>query len=224
MIIYFDIETLPINDPKLIADLAETIKPPATIKKPESINKWMTENKEQKLKKLVAETSLDGLYGQVACIAWAIDDGEIASSEWSLNEADAINEFYSAILDFNPNHTSFCGHDLHRFDLPFLKHRSIINRLQPPQVLINAMNAKAWDERILDTKLMWSPDRQIYVSMNTLCNALGIEGKGDFDGSMVAETWPVNPGKVIDYCRDDVARTREIYKRLTFQEQKAVNE
>jgi predicted PolB exonuclease-like 3'-5' exonuclease len=63
---------------------------------------------------------------------------------------------------------------------------------------------------------MWSPDRDKRVSLDKLCKAFGIPGKGDFDGSMVADTWSVNPDKVIEYCRDDVARTRQVYNRLTF--------
>ena len=65
-------------------------------------------------------------------------------------------------------------------------------------------------------KLMWSPDREKRVSMDKLCKALGIPGKDGFDGSMVAATWPVDPQKVIDYCKQDVERTRQMYKRLTF--------
>ena len=63
---------------------------------------------------------------------------------------------------------------------------------------------------------MWSADPQKRVSMDKLCKALGIEGKGDFDGSMVAKTWETDKQKVIDYCKDDVSRTRQIYKCLTW--------
>ena len=52
--------------------------------------------------------------------------------------------------------------------------------------------------------------------MDKLCKAFGIQGKGDFDGSMVAETWKTDKQKVIDYCADDVARTIQIYNRITF--------
>jgi predicted PolB exonuclease-like 3'-5' exonuclease len=64
--------------------------------------------------------------------------------------------------------------------------------------------------------LMWSSDPHKRGSMERICKALGIPGKGDFDGSMVAETWPVDRQKVIDYCKNDVIRTREMYKRMTF--------
>ena len=114
-------------------------------------------------------------------------------------------------------HESLCGHNISGFDLPFIKHRAIINGMKPPITLLNAINAKPWEDCIQDTMLLWSQDRQKRVSMDSLCKALGIEGKGDFDGSMVAETWPIDPEKVIEYCKDDVERTRKIYKKLTFQ-------
>jgi len=79
------------------------------------------------------------------------------------------------------------------------------------------MTAKPWDKEIADTMLMWSPDREKRVGMDKLCKAFGIPGKGDFDGSMVADEWENgSKDKVISYCRDDVLRTREIFKRLTF--------
>jgi predicted PolB exonuclease-like 3'-5' exonuclease len=64
---------------------------------------------------------------------------------------------------------------------------------------------------------MWSQDREKRASMDRLCRAFGIPGKGDFDGSMVAETWAVDPLKVVSYCEDDVRRTRAMYKRMMFQ-------
>jgi hypothetical protein len=65
---------------------------------------------------------------------------------------------------------------------------------------------------------MWSQDREKRASMDKLCKAFGIEGKGDFDGSMVAATWPVDPQKVVDYCCADVERTRALYYRMTFDQ------
>ncbi len=53
------------------------------------------------------------------------------------------------------------------------------------------------------------------ISLDNLCKALGIEGKKGFDGSMVAEAWKNGEfDKVTEYCRDDVVRVREAYKRM----------
>lgn len=221
MTIFMDLETLPCSDDAVIADLAKTIAPPATHKKQETIDKWMEENKESALKDLVARTSFDGMYGRVACIAWACDDGEIHSTLPDDSESKAIERFYDYI-SFDASSNAFCGHNLHGFDLPFLKHRSIILGIRPPGSLLKAMNAKAWDDCIVDTMLSWSQDKQKRASMDKLCRVLGIDGKGDFDGSMVADEWKNgSKEKVISYCCDDVKRTREIYKRITFTQDSA---
>lgn len=213
--ITFDIETIPTEDPAIIAEFAATIKAPGQYKKQDSIDAWMAENRESALTEMVSKTSFDGMYGRVACIAWARDDGDVYSTESDDSEGAAIERFYSSI---GPSDSVFCGHNIAGFDLPFLKHRSIILGIKPPKEIRKAMDSKPWGDCVADTLLMWSSDREKRVSMEKLCRALGIAGKGDFDGSQVAETWPVDPWKVIDYCKNDVLRTRAIFKRLTFME------
>jgi 3'-5' exonuclease len=216
MILTLDIETLPTTDPEVIDAIAATIRPPANYSKPDTIAKWMDENYAQALKDAVAKTSFDGLYSSIACIAVAFGDDEVLAFDTnrSGSEAMMIDDFYCHIMSESVD--VFCGHNIAGFDLPFLKHRSIINGIKPPLALLKAMRARPWDDYIADTMLMWSAERDKRVSMDKLCKALGIPGKGDFDGSMVADTWPTDPQKVIEYCKDDVRRTREIYKRLTW--------
>lgn len=224
MKITLDIETLPCADPEIIADIHASIKPPGNLKKAETIAAWWETDGEQAKDDAVAKTSFDGLYGRIACICYAFDDGEVFSCH-SDSEYQLLVEFYSHIYDQTTTAAHgqlvdvpavLIGHNIAGFDLPFLKHRSIINGVKPPAAIMAAMNAKSWDKCIADTMLMWSSEREKRVSMDKLCRALGIPGKGDFDGSMVAATWPTEPLKVVGYCMDDVERTRAIYKRLTF--------
>lgn len=227
MMLTLDIETLPTTDEAVIASLADSVKAPGTLKKPESIAAWMEENRESATAELVAKTSFDGLYGSIACICYQFDDSEVFSVDCvsSGDEKTMLEHFYSHVFDMvcteyhggvASQNLTVCGHNIAGFDLPFLKHRSIILGVKPPVAMLKAMNAKPWDTCIADTMLMWSSDSQKRASMDKLCKAFGFEGKGNFDGSMVAETWPVDPQKVIDYCKDDVRRTRAIYRRLTF--------
>lgn len=224
MTIFFDIETLPCDDPVLIEEIGKTITAPGNFKKQESIDEWMVLNRGIELQKLVSKTSFDGMYGRVACIAWVSDDDEkILATDKDMSEIEVIRSFYDYVeiyLDYDYVEiyldNRFCGHNLYGFDLPFLKHRSIVLGIKPPRYLLEAMNAKSWDQCIQDTMLMWCQDRDKRVSMSKLCRALGIEDKGDMDGSKVAETWLTDPQRVIDYCKADVDRTRQIYKRLTF--------
>jgi DNA polymerase elongation subunit (family B) len=214
MINFFDVETLPCNDELVIAELEKTISPPGNIKKSESIATWMDENKDAALLDLIAKTSFDGMYGRIACIAWCSGDGEILSTTPGNSEGEAIGMFYDYISFSHDN--VFCGHNISGFDLPFLKHRSIILDIAPPDLLWKAMNAKIWDSCIQDTMLMWNPDKQKRVSAAKLCKVLKIESDDDIDGSMVAKTWESDPNKVIYHCVEDVRKVRQIYKRLTF--------
>ena len=226
MNIYLDIETLPTNDSDVIAEIAATIKAPGTLKKQESIDAWMAENKEAATRDAVHKTGFSGLYGSIACICYAFDDGPVHSVGGEFDETALLNDFYRAIEDATrieahdrrvDTAMTFIGHNIIGFDLPFIKHRSIILGVKPPLSVRKAFDAKPWGNEVADTMLMWSTDKEKRASMDKLCKAFGIAGKGDFDGSMVAETWPVDPQKVIDYCADDVRRTREMYKRITFQ-------
>lgn len=225
MNIYLDIETIPTSDPAIIEELASSVKPPATHKKQETIDLWLRDNKEQAVSELVAKTSFDGLHGRIACIAWAFDDEDVESTESWQTERQAIQLFYDAIAERTSivysggraqESSTFVGHNITGFDLPFLKHRSIILNVKPDTIMRRAFAAKPWDKEVADTMLIWSADRDKRVSMDKLCKAFGIAGKGEFNGSMVAETWPINPQKVIDYCKDDITRTRLIFKRLNW--------
>lgn len=224
MKIYLDIETLPCNDPSAIGEIHSKVSPPKTLKKAESIASWWVDEGEQAKVDAVAKTSFDGMYGRICVICFATDDGPVEAVAGN-NETQLLLEFYGLFNESvntrihngtTQQEVTIVGHNVAGFDLPFIRHRSIINSIKPPLALLKAMNAKPWDSCIADTMLMWSSDREKRVSMDKLCKAFGIHGKGDFDGSMVAQTWPTDPQKVIDYCVKDVERTREIYKRLTW--------
>lgn len=232
MILTLDIETLPTTDAGIIASIAAGITAPAQYKKPESITEWLRDNKEQATKDAVAKTSFDGMYGSIACICYSFDGGEVFSHD--ANDSDGeegmLCNFYSHVLDVTSvayvggvasQQLVVCGHNVHAFDLPFLYHRSVILGVKPIPSIIKAMKASKYDACIADTMLMWSNDPHKRGSMDRICKALGIPGKGDFDGSMVADTWLTDPQKVIDYCKDDVRRTRAMWERLTFADSAA---
>ena len=103
------------------------------------------------------------------------------------------------------------GHNLIGFDLPFLLKRAII--LGVPIGRQFPRNPKPWDKGVHDTMLMW--DAKNFTSLDTLCEIMGIPGKGDFDGSMVAAAWAAGEReKVAEYCADDVRRVRAVHQRF----------
>ena len=228
MDIFLDIETLPTADPEMIAAIADGITPPGNISKPETIAAWATEKKPALVREAVKRTGLDGLYGFVCCCCVAADDGPVYTFHTKDDtEAQSLATLFNALTGITKNchgEVRIVGHNIHGFDLPFLKHRAMIHGIKPPHTLWRAMNAKPWDGVVADTMLMWSQDREKRVSLDKLCKAFGIPGKAGFDGSMVADTWPTDPDKVIAYCLDDVQRVRSVYRRLTFADVVAMKE
>ena len=107
---------------------------------------------------------------------------------------------------------SICGHNLRSFDLPYLWQRAWVNGLNPgppPQRTQLLDTMEAWW-----CGLKWGKD--VLISLDAICTALGIEGKGEIDGSKVWDVWQEEggPDRVLEYCAEDVRRVREIRLRL----------
>lgn len=225
----------------------EEPKCPRTFKKPESIKEWQEntlpglreaaqlKHQEEVNKRQAAieeawrKTGLYGDQGEIVCIGWAIEDAEPSVLYRSLGESevDLLTLFYKNIhMQLNKRHPFWIGHNV-MFDLRFLFHRSVILNIRP---YVNLhLDAKPWGEQVQDTMIMWSGMRD-KISLDRICKALGIQCKGSdlpdneyIDGSMVWDF--VKRGeiqKVAAYCKADVVRCRDAYKRMTFAERIAI--
>lgn len=226
MDVYLDIETLPCNDPDLIAELTAKIKPPGSMKKFDTIQKWEQEERPQAVADAIARTGLDGTFGRVCIIGWAIDEEEpqVLVTE---DEAELLTSFFaelSPILEpLNGHHPSvrWIGHNLIGFDLPFLRKRCMIHGVRPLPSLRLAMAARAWDASVADTMLMWDTDRDKRIGLDMLCRVLDIPSpKADgIDGSKVAELFAAGEyARLGEYCAADVIATRRCFRSMTWQD------
>lgn len=245
-----DIETIPAQRPDVLAeiyadkqaelaDAIEAIRPPGNIKKPESISAWMTDEapaKAQALRDAVEsdidaayrKTGLDGAFGQICVIGFALDDAAprtVWAPEWCRDgiERELLEDFYCALTDLIPmnQERSVCviGHNVVNFDLRFLVQRSIVNGVQPHRVIAGAAQAKPWEaEKVFDTMVQWAGTGKT-IKLDRLCKALSIPTPKDgIDGSKVWDF--VKAGRIAEvaaYCRRDVEATRLVHRRLTFQ-------
>lgn len=191
--VYFDIETIPAQDDAALERAYAGVKPPANIKKPESIEKWMNENAE----------------------AAAIEDGEIMSAHVNDldNESYAISMFFDAVR--SQSRAVLVGHNILGFDIPFLTKRAVVLGVKLPFSSSWPRDPKPWEKSCQDTMIMWAGGRGT-VSMNDLCDIFGIPGKGDgMHGSEVAQAWADGRhDEIAEYCREDVMRTREMHRRF----------
>ena len=214
MNIYLDIETIPTQNDEFKSYVCENLKAPANYKNPESIEKWLDENKGE----AVSKTALDGSFGEIVAIGVAINDEPpvvFYREDWQSNDRESdILSRYHAFLQEKANKCNttpkFIGHNISKFDDRFIFQRSVINGVKPYY--------KADKYNTFDTMTEWAGYGGT-VSLDKLCKVLNVEQKGDIDGSKVWQY--VQEGKineVAEYCAKDVERVRQIYKRMTFTE------
>ena len=94
--LYLDLETIPAQNDDAKSRIASTVRPPAQMKKPETIKAWEQNDKAAAVEEAIAKTSFNGAYGHVCCIGWAFDDEPAQSIVWPHdvdNEAAAIHTF-----------------------------------------------------------------------------------------------------------------------------------
>ena len=208
--LFLDIETIP--GPESGKD-SIVVKAPANYKDPDKIKAYQEANKESAYLK----QSFDGGYGQICSFSFAVDDGLIGNASLGgdrSNEKTMLSYAFEAIsgdLSFAGDPVPFlCGHYISGFDLKFIMHRCIIHGIKIPNWL--KPNAKPWDGRIRDTMHLWAGSRDT-IGLDELCQILGIEGKGDMDGSQVYDYWLAGRhDEISEYCNADVEKVRKINK------------
>ena len=215
--LYLDIETIPTDDPHLIDYVAQSVKPPASMKKAETIEAWVRDQKEQAVADAVAKSGLDGAFGRVCAIGMHARSG--ASSCMMLSDVDDVeyyllSNFVDSMARCLPRGVPpvIVGHNITGFDLRFLTQRCMVNGICLPSWW--PRDPKPWDNTVHDTMHMWAGPRE-YVSLDKLCVALGVKGKGAVNGADVAGMWERGEYEAIrSYCMDDVMRVKACHERM----------
>jgi hypothetical protein len=202
MIVYLDTETVPSSR----LDVAEHI----------AAKHFDADDIAKAAKKAAADldkTSLSGLFGELAVISWANDDDEPCTLTRNFSRPDGEREMLEAFAECDVEGDQIVAHNA-EFDRNMIRQRAIVLGVALPRVY-SAIDVKPWESRWRCTMAMWADSRTGRVSLDDLCLAFGLPGKGGVDGSMVAGM--VRAGRleeVAAYCADDVRRVRAIYQRM----------
>ena len=221
MNIFLDIETIPEQpEDEARAVIAKTITAPAQMKDPKTIKAWHDgEGKYSGVKNALIEekyrkSALDGGLGQICSIAYKSAESNIGFSECHDNEKVLIEQSFESIHEsLKSRPPFFVGHNI-EFDLRFLFHRAVILGVRPPFKLNH--NGRH-DQHYFDTMREWAGYRG-FVSLDAVCKALGLEGKGDISGADVWDLYREREFKKISsYNMSDVLMVEQIFNRMTFR-------
>ncbi len=176
--------------------------------------------------------ALNGDYGRVLCVGVIVEeDGRIIrkgvlgrerrSMLFHLDEARTLRGFWKLLGDFRPSRDLIVGHNIFDFDLLYLYKRSVIHRVRPT---VNFSFARYRSAPIFDTMREWEHWGRNYISLDKLAKILGLESskQNGIDGSKVYEKFCEGCHDAIaSYCLADVELTRQIYRRLCFEDGEA---
>lgn len=169
------------------------------------------------------DAALDPLLGRVLLIGYAIDS-EPYQAIHDEDEGDMLLTFLNVLkeLDKDEKHNlRIVGHNVVGFDGPFLVRRGFVMDARWPAWLVGDL-AQYRPQRWVDTMRIWGlGDRQAFTKLERLCGAFGIPVKNSsagVTGATFSEHWRHNKEACIDYNRDDVEATRQLFGFLKYEE------
>ncbi len=207
MNLFFDIETIPAAQ-----EQHEILKQIHTKKLEDG--KKVSDN----FREYLEATSFDGAFGRIICIGYAKDDEPVEVLKG--DEKQILKDFW----EISKKALLFIGFNNMDFDLRFIYQRSVINRVEPTR---NLSFARYRNDPIFDIMHEWNKwDFRSHISLDSLAKALGIKSSkgGEIEGKNVWQAYQEDKiDQICAYCKKDVEVTRQIYNRMTFENQQQLS-
>lgn len=206
MKLYIDIETLPADEKNREVATETSLKKMHEKAKGGNISKKLKES-------AYRWSAISGDFGKIFCIGYAFNDEKVTIISGS--EQEILEEWWK-IAD---RADLFIGHNILDFDLRFIFKRSIVYRIKPSTKHLNLSFARYKSFPIYDTMREWEKWSQSFISLDTLAKVLDLPtSKGAIDGSKVYDYFLKGKfDEIYEYCKKDVILTRQVYKRMIFE-------
>ena len=210
-----DIETIPTSNQIVIDRLKSKVSPPANYKSEDAIEKWWATTGEEKLLDVVRNTALNGAFGEVIAIGYAVinDNGgreetRCLTRSKGESESKILGEFTEILRSQDGMLYKLIGHNV-SWDSRFLWQRAVINGVALP----------AWwpkndrDRAIFDTMREWAGWKDT-ISLDALAFALLGKGKTGIGTEVFDMFDREDYASIASYCSNDVDLTYAVYEKM----------
>ena len=158
---------------------------------------------------------LSAEFGRVLCVSMGREIGDCFTVR-SVIDHDERSLLLSVYHFLEKHPSNIIGHNIKKFDGPFLFRRYVANGLPVPSSLVPA--SKPWFSKLVDTVELWGAGVWNYqCSLDLLCHILDIPTpKDSCDGSQVWSMYQMMQLEEIErYCEKDVQACYTAWCRLT---------
>jgi hypothetical protein len=170
------------------------------------------------------KSALQAEFGRVVCVSFGklkfIEGSPTAQivSYSGNNEVEILTQSFKLMTGLAKNGIKLFGHNVKRFDVPFLCKRAFIHGIEPAAPL-HVWDKKPWEIAITDTSELWSFGawQEGFTSLDLLASVLGIDSpKDDINGADVHETFYAGEvDRIKEYCQKDVITLMQTALRLS---------
>jgi hypothetical protein len=170
------------------------------------------------------KSALHAEFGRVVCVSFGkikfvdgVPTAQIISYSGD-DEVDILNKSFKLMTGLAKNGIKLVGHNIKRFDVPFLCKRAFIHGIEPATPL-QIWDKKPWETSLTDTSELWSFGawQEGFTSLDLLATVLGVDSpKDDIKGDQVHENfWAGNIVRIAEYCQKDVITLIQIALTLS---------
>ena len=183
------------------------------------------DNKEKSDEELFQmKSALQAEFGRVVCVSFGklkfednMPKAQIVSYSGD-DEALILTQTFKLMSGLAKNGVKLIGHNVKRFDVPFLCKRAFIHGLEPATPL-QVWDKKPWEISISDTSELWSFGawQEGFTSLDLLATILGVDSpKDDISGADVhSKYYSGEIERIKTYCEKDVVTLMQIALRLS---------
>lgn len=173
----------------------------------------------------ILKAGLHPEFAKVICVCLGVYQGDgrgqvvgIANDDEKTVLTGALNiiaGFKQTVYNKSRTATAYlAGHNIKRFDVPVICKRSLIYKLELPD-LLQVHNKKPWEMTFVDTAEVWSFGtwQESFASLDLLANVLGFESpKTDMHGDEVQKAYWVDKdlAGIKKYCQNDVVAAMNV--------------
>lgn len=210
---YVDIETLPTGeriDP-------QTLQPPGNLKKAETIQAWYENDAPAIAEELFRKRALNSMEGRLLCVGFALESDAPMVIRTDEDEEAGLRAFQETLRASisEGDRISWVGHNALGFDMLWIWRRAVKYGLA---WLVRRINLDRYKGNVEDTMLMWGGANafQERARLEEIARFLGCGCKtSGIDGSKVYDFYQEGRiDEILTYCKQDVALTRAVYRRI----------